>query len=519
MLRLILCFMLVYTSALGQRYFNVISDHGGATGQSMHYVVMVEGDTIYTIGDNIDSARTAIRPYIAQYSLEGDLLTIKYLVDSNYIDDFVLAKRQPEKKEDYKYYYCSNRDNGHNSRYDYNLMEIDIRSGEIIRSHDFVDSIYGYFMDMYYSSESACLTLAFNDNKPGPDFISIVEIDANFNIKRHLKLDLPYPHIPYYIEKNEDNVFEIMGDTRIFASGRNDEDSARIFYMTVDTAGIILSYKQHVYSQKVLFGHLATYTINRNAVGDWLFTALEFIQQSPTDWNAFPVSFRADKDFQNVSWEKPFFDTGYFRYPRVNIESSVLTPDESAFLTVGDLTDESGSGAYGWVYKTSVSGKVLWARQYLPTGVDFDGMIHADLRHIIQSPESGYIVTGAFSERYEHRWHSWLLRIDEDGCIVPDCGNIVDTDDEQGKAQHLFKIHPNPASHVLYLLSYVDVDERYDLELYDLSGRVVERTFLRPKKGAQFVFFFEEAHVAGSYVLLIKNERGEVVQREKVIIQ
>ncbi|MBK8152394.1 MAG: hypothetical protein IPK61_04565 [Saprospiraceae bacterium] len=76
---------------LSAQYFSKIYDHE-PKGQCQHYFVIPQGDSIYVLGDYIDSARAAIRPFRAIFDYEGYRIAFDTLWDEKYKKHFNMSK-------------------------------------------------------------------------------------------------------------------------------------------------------------------------------------------------------------------------------------------------------------------------------------------------------------------------------------------------------------------------------------------------------------------------------------------
>jgi hypothetical protein len=117
------------------------------------------------------------------------------------------------------------------------------------------------------------------------------------------------------------------------------------------------------------------------------------------------------------------------------------------------------------------------------------------------------------------RPRGWLLRVAEEGCLVPGC-HMVSTEEEAAAPALSLHLYPNPAQEYLYvLLRDAGIARRQDaaLQLLDLQGRILqshpagridEVTSILPVRGLP----------AGAYVLRYVAD-GQVLAAERVVVR
>ena len=90
---------------LSAQYFSKIYDHE-PKGQCQHYFVIPQGDSIYVLGDYIDSARTAIRPFRAIFDYEGYRIAFDTLWDQKYKKHFNVESVTYDRSHETTFYYA-----------------------------------------------------------------------------------------------------------------------------------------------------------------------------------------------------------------------------------------------------------------------------------------------------------------------------------------------------------------------------------------------------------------------------
>jgi hypothetical protein len=175
----------------------------------------------------------------------------------------------------------------------------------------------------------------------------------------------------------------------------------------------------------------------------------------------------------------------------------------------------------GWLLKVSLDGDSLWSRKlrFFDEGVDDESQEIFDLKEM---PGGGYLMGGQTiygNEPTGPIQRGWLLRVDEEGCLVPGC-HLVNTEEEAAAPALSLHLYPNPAQEYLYvLLRDAGIARRRGaaLQLLDLQGRILqshpagridEVTSILPVRGLP----------AGAYVLRYVAD-GQVLAAERVVVR
>jgi len=168
-----------------------------------------------------------------------------------------------------------------------------------------------------------------------------------------------------------------------------------------------------------------------------------------------PTILKLDSDFNEV-----------WRFSVYNVKDSLFAPglgytklialQDSKFVAVGishvgDLENVNGdfSDEFGKIIKFNGDGELLWERNYQYFGDEayFDNHIFKD---IIETSDGGFLACGEIKLPIGNtkRQYSWLVKMDEHGCVVPGCHDLIDNTISVSDALGL-KLFPNPVSDVL----------------------------------------------------------------------
>ena len=459
------------TTVAGQ--FNVVTDIDSALGQSSHIVSMIESDTIYAMGQFADSSRTDFGVFIAKYNLSGEYLGKVNVIDLLNTEPINLVKRLPMRIGAYKYFYQFFRFNPGGQYYDHNLVILDVRTGRILKeiTLDYAPDL-GHFADNFLSDDGI-ISCVFNytliDSAPKSK-LNIVLLDTNLISLDTIPLYLDSLHFAYKIVQNQRRNFDIIGEKRL---GRNKNgrgsDSIYVFHLEVDSFGDILDYSHFAVGRKFGFFLIESFTVVRIKENDWMLSA-DYLKPISNGNSSFPYPhvLRFKRSLRNMEWVLPVIDSNEVDHPYTFTNHSIIASDTSGMISVGELRYQGG-GSYAWVFKVSTDGRLLWSKGYIPSGQTDDDIIGAPtFEHIHPHPDGGYVISGSYRDS---RWtpfrsRSWLVHIDEDGCVTPGCGTIVHTVYESVPKEEV-AVYPNPTSDILNIKTTLS---GYHARIFNSSG-------------------------------------------------
>ncbi|MFT4667299.1 MAG: hypothetical protein ACI9XB_004268 [Gammaproteobacteria bacterium] len=201
-----------------------------------------------------------------------------------------------------------------------------------------------------------------------------------------------------------------------------------------------------------------------------------------------PFLFRLNSAME-WDWEVNFFDSlaGFD-----NILTKILPlPDNEHFLAAGSgfVTLSDGNQNVGKLIKASYQGDSIWTRYYHHTEKENARNLLYDLE---ATPDGGFIMcgqaTGIENPSPENpNQQGWLLKVDEHGCLVPECHLASSTIDLQ-EVSFEIKTYPNPIS--------------------SSSGDYLNVYFYHPKLRREAVF--QLVDVLGKVVLEFKSQHGDI---------
>jgi len=225
-----------------------------------------------------------------------------------------------------------------------------------------------------------------------------------------------------------------------------------------------------------------------------------------------------------LEWEVEFHEP----FPTMfgsSLTKIIKASDGTGYLAAGNIHrvisfQPPNADSDGWLVKVSPEGDSLWSRHYRFFEEGVDGETH-EIFELKEMPGGGYLMGGQTiygNEPTGPIQRGWLLRLDEEGCLVPGC-HLVSTEEEAAPALSLH-LYPNPAQEYLYvLLRDAGIARRRSaaLQLLDLQGRILQShpagridkvTSILPVRGLP----------AGAYVLRYVAD-GQVLAAERVVVR
>ena|GEM_PF-5638253 len=228
-------------------------------------------------------------------------------------------------------------------------------------------------------------------------------------------------------------------------------------------------------------------------------------------------------------WEKR---VGAARYSSTSILNDVIEcQDNTGFIGIGvqsnydfsdyqlgldTLPDGRPLQDDAIVVKISKAGAIQWTRNYSRS----EGLFTNDrLKDIVDHPAGGYLISGDVAELSGDKplVRTWLLHIDEYGCVVPGCHLPSATITPKADSITML-LYPNPASdHLNVFVRTEQSYTRYSIRIFDSLGHVV---YERPHAMSELTYILDISDfLPGKYFIQlidghsILKTSGFVVQR------
>jgi len=235
-----------------------------------------------------------------------------------------------------------------------------------------------------------------------------------------------------------------------------------------------------------------------------------------------PMIIKLDMDYKEM-WRMPMFNVkdslfspGLWYSKLIEIEKNTTfvacgnnhkgVPDSP----VGDLSDR-----FGRLIKFNWKGQLLWERNYQFFGDEIRSDDH-EFNDIVLTADGGFLLCGeAFNPQLEvavHAQNSWLVKLDEWGCLVPGCQDIVSSTDKLDP-QFGLKLYPNPTSDVLNV--YIDHEQGSSLSLVisNMQGQQMKNIEVGLSKLTMMIDI-TSFPVGVYFVSLVDN--GQILKTDKI---
>ena len=168
---------------------------------------------------------------------------------------------------------------------------------------------------------------------------------------------------------------------------------------------------------------------------------------------------------------------------------------------------------HGMICKLTSEGDSLWVRKYAWDDENFIGGFFRDMTTTL---EGGFICTGTAYWSEDHpSQDTWVMKVDEYGCLVPGCQvGVIEKDQNVG-----FELYPNPAHDVLsaYIESKKAISGRFTLfNGLGQAALIGSKVWVSPQESVTYLF--DIAHLPrGYYVLSFVTKNGEVISKKVVL--
>ena len=207
-------------------------------------------------------------------------------------------------------------------------------------------------------------------------------------------------------------------------------------------------------------------------------------------------------------------------------DAMIRSSDDNAYIIAGtydsrndryELIDSIDYERSAYIVKLSEDGNVIWKRFFRHPHPDLSA-IHI-LNDAAVAEDNGYLMTGGFSLmdtvfQTDVVWSSWLIKLDEYGCLIPGCQEIP-TSLEENRVLENILIYPNPASNQIYI--YQSHDGKLNYDLLSSQGKVL-RKFKISTASTNYILDINTLPI-GHYFLRISDENSKEQLVKKIIVQ
>ena len=498
----------------------------GLDNQSRAEIVVAHTNHFTVIGDHIDTSvvgfEPGIWPHQMMFDYNGNMLTFQKLIDSTYFKPFIGTGYPIKLEAPDCYYYYAHIDTGGPYYLPY-ILKIDFATG-LIKKSLILDHPKGpeerYNTRTMGVANEQNILLANYYRYNDTSYVDIVELDTSLNIIRRPQIIFYDLHnAPFWITKNYEGHYEIIGDSWPLDDGIPIGIS-RPFYLRTDTTGVILKFKVLDTEENLGSWIADSYMIHRESNGDWIMAQMDYVTIDTcfNCYNNIPYVIRVSPQFDSILWKTRFQTVPYAPRPFSISASLTKSNDNSGYVVSGSLTGSNFPGlqkSKGIVFKVSNEGDSLWMRKYTPLGWEEGRALWMKFDHITSTPHNTYLVASTVSDTLNKIVRSWILHLDEHGCLVPGC-HITNSDGPELDKQPNFRFHPNPVKDKIYVQSLFTASAKHALSIVDLNGRIIKSLSFTPSEDVQYILDASN-FPAGSYFLSIKGSEGEAAEVFKFV--
>lgn len=176
----------------------------------------------------------------------------------------------------------------------------------------------------------------------------------------------------------------------------------------------------------------------------------------------------------------------------------------------------------GWALRLNADGDVVWNRIFGHNSVPH---AHDYLYNAVALSDGGFVASGsshvADSAFYMGSWinyirqSTWLVKLDENGCVDTACSEILGTSIGSGpRIQYGLSLYPNPGKGKALLTAALPLPANTQISITDIMGRTVWRSAINP--GTQQIPIDISRQPSGLYLIRMQAD-GQMFSLKYVI--
>jgi len=226
---------------------------------------------------------------------------------------------------------------------------------------------------------------------------------------------------------------------------------------------------------------------------------------SQNDWSPYP---------EHLIWISP--DGEFIRdtlmpanHPADHNLFDVTAGNGDYFFGFGRWEDYETDVRYGWLFKMSNDGEMIWDKHYrhYPSNDDLE---ISTIEELIELDNGDIIFAGIIENFTQGNTDLWIARINEHGCFGgDDCDDNMITDIPEVEIEDVVNVYPNPASSVLHIDINNSMRNR-SAEIYSLGGNLLIRQSIEQTSNAIDI----DGLNAGFYIIKIKEGERDIAVRK-----
>jgi hypothetical protein len=373
--------------------------------------------------------------------------------------------------------------------------------------------------DMKITADSGFIVVSGISHPQGVGDVSILKLDKNGSKIWHISsIDSNYiEHIPCVYATNDNHY--IIGYQQDNLSGVQMNYTVRSKLEKIDSLGNTVWTYQSPSNEQI---HGVNDLIQSKDGGFVVASALgyEVLAASGT-WSQFYYDayiYKLDSA-RNFLWGRVIpstvIDLATFQ--------KVIELEDSSLFAFGEVnrwhSNLGGFIQHGRIVKLSPQGDSIWSRNY-------EYLSTANVRHTVYDAErthdGGFLICGeangvdTIPSNPVIFQQGWLIKLDEEGCLVPGCHIITSVLPIAERASISLSLYPNPTVDYLNVHYYNQTTkEHLTFSVVDMQGRVLSRFETYDQSDKTYIVPVSDL-VVGMYVLEVRQE-GVVIGSEQFV--
>lgn len=226
---------------------------------------------------------------------------------------------------------------------------------------------------------------------------------------------------------------------------------------------------------------------------------------------------KISRDFSEIYWIKHFgpIQTAVSFTQLFKIEPTL----DGHYIGAGSIVFEPAPNEekirYGWLYKFSSNGDLIWELRVPPPEhlQEEDRALSCYFHGVGILPDSSIVAGGTIWDLQTNEQFPWLVKVSNDGCLDSlNCATIVTKQEEIPIYQTSLSVYPNPGRDCFFIET---VGTLRKIWLVDALGKVcLEVQPSRRQYRMELPAYLEN----GVYFVVVENDKGQVF-RKKVVVQ
>ncbi len=362
--------------------------------------------------------------------------------------------------------------------------------GNKLWQHIYGDSLHNYYLyQLKPTSDGGIIAIGSAALTPSFPKFYVVKTDADGNIEweKFLGVGDKYRN-GVWVTELENGGYVVSG-----FEDRTENNPCGIIYKLSATGNLLHTKKYPFWG--LIDSQSASAPIELEN-GDFIFgTTKHDEQESNSTWREFPQLVRIDGATLDTIWTTRLASSWYSSSTQV----SKITPDGN-IVAVGTY-DWGFIGeplTFGIISKVDLDGNLIWHRRHYFAQNGDNLLFDLDLL-----PNGGLLCTG-YTFLIENigdpvtAKETWLLALDEEGCLVPDCENLIYSVSEEEPLA--FSVYPNPVAQDLNIaLAHNKGNTEVLIQIHDLQGRLITSKNININEGT--ITYDASFLTPGNYIL------------------